>query len=179
MLLILDNVDAHISPTAIDLARENGVVMLTIPPHTSHYLQPLDRICYEPFKTAFRVAMDMCMRCHPGRIVTIYVVPCPVAEAQLHSLTIQNIQNCFRVSGIHLYNRNVIHITDEDFAPAEVTSCPDMGIVDCVSDVNDQQDSRIQNISDPDELSKQESSNSTGGKICKLQTTKYLKYRFM
>ena len=34
VLLILDNVDAHISPTAIDLARENGVVMLTIPPHT-------------------------------------------------------------------------------------------------------------------------------------------------
>ena len=110
----------------------------------------------------------LCMRSHPGRIVTIYVVPCPVTEAQLHSLTIQNIQNGFRVSGIHLYNRNVIHITDEDFAPAEVTSCPDMGIVDCVSDVNDQQDSRIQNISDPDELSKQESSNSTGAKICKL-----------
>ena len=30
-----------------------------------------------------------------------------------------------------------------------------MGIVDCASDVNDQQDPRIQNISDPDELSKQ------------------------
>ena len=50
VLLILDNVDAHISPTAIDLARENGVVLLTIPPHTSHYLQPLDRTCYGPFK---------------------------------------------------------------------------------------------------------------------------------
>ena len=57
-LLILDNVDAHISPTVIDLARENDVVMLTIPPHTSHYLQPLDRTCYGPFKTAFGVAMD-------------------------------------------------------------------------------------------------------------------------
>ena len=43
VLLILDNVDAHISPTAVDLARGNDVVMLTIPPHTSHYLQPLDR----------------------------------------------------------------------------------------------------------------------------------------
>ena len=42
VLLILDNVDAHISPTAIDLARKNGLVMLTIPPHTSHYLQSLD-----------------------------------------------------------------------------------------------------------------------------------------
>ena len=58
VLLILDNVDVHISPTAIDLACENGVVMLTIFLHTSHYLQPLDRTCYEPFKTAFGLAMD-------------------------------------------------------------------------------------------------------------------------
>ena len=151
VLLILDNVDAHISPTAIDLARENGVVMLTIPPHTSHYLQPLDRTCYGPFKTAFGVAMDEWMRSHPGCIVTIYDVPSLVAEAQLYSLTIRNIQNGFRVSGIHPYNKNVF--TDEDFAPAEVTNCPDMGIVDCASDINDQQDPRIQNISDPDELS--------------------------
>ena len=57
------------------------------------------------------------------------------------------------------------HFTDEDFAPAEVTNCPDMGIVGCASDVNDQQDPRIQNISDPDELSKHESNNSTGQKF--------------
>ena len=152
VLLILDNVDAHISPTAIDLARENGVVMLTILPQTSHYLQPLDRKCYGGW-----------IRSYPGRIVTIYEVPSLVAEAQLHSLTIRNIQNGFRVSGIHPYNRNVF--TDEDFAPAEVTNFPDMGIVDCASDLNDQQDPRIQNISDPDELCEQESSNSSGQKF--------------
>ena len=84
VLPILDNMDAHISPTAIDLARENGVVMLTIPPRTSHYLQPLDRTCYGPFKTAFGVAIDEWMRSHPGCIVTIYDVPSLVAVAQLH-----------------------------------------------------------------------------------------------
>ena len=57
VLLILDNVNAHISPTVIDLARENGVVMLAIPPHTSHHLQPLDRTCHKHFKTAFGVTM--------------------------------------------------------------------------------------------------------------------------
>ena len=44
-----------------------------------------------------------------------------------------------------------------------------MGIVDCASDINDQQDSRIQNISDPDELSEQESSNSTGQKFANFK----------
>ena len=144
VLLILDNVDAHVSPTAIDLARKNGVVMLTISPHTLHYLQPLDQTCYEPFKTSFGMAMDGWMHSHPGRIITIYDVQSLVAEAQLHSLIIRNIQNGFRVSGIHPYNRNVF--TDEDFAPAEVTNYPDMGIVDCASNINDQQDPRIPNI---------------------------------
>ena len=106
VLLILDNVDAHISPTAIDLARENSVVMLTIPPHTSHYLQPLDRTCYGPFETAFGVAMDGWMRSHPGRTVTIYDVPSLVAEAQLYSLTIRFI---FRMASV---SRVYIHITE-------------------------------------------------------------------
>ena len=111
--------------------------------------------------------MDEWMRSHPGCIVTIYDVPSLVAKAQLHSLTIWNIQNCFRVSGIYPYNRNVF--TDEDFAPAEVTNCPDTGIVNCASDINDQQDPRIQNISDPNELSEQESSNSTGQKFANFK----------
>ena len=135
--------------------------MLTIPAHTSHYLQPLDRTFYGPFKTAFGVAMNGWMRSHPGRIVTIYDVPSLVAEAQLHSPTIRNIQNGFHVLGIQPYNRNFF--TDEDFAPAEITNCPDMGIVDCASNINYQQDPRIQNTSDPDELSEQEE------KIFKLQ----------
>ena len=85
----------------------------------------------------------------------------------VYGVTIWNIQNGFRVSGIHPYNRNVF--TDEDFAPAEVTNCPDMKIVDCASDINDQQDPRIQNILDLHELSEQESSNSTGQKFANFK----------
>ena len=38
LLLILDNHETHKSLEAIDLARENGIIMLTLPPHTSHKL---------------------------------------------------------------------------------------------------------------------------------------------
>jgi len=58
VLLILDNVESHITIKTIDLARENGVVLLTLPPHTSHRLQPLDRAVNGPFKKAYNVAMD-------------------------------------------------------------------------------------------------------------------------
>ena len=58
VLIVLDNVESHITIRSIDLARENGVVLLTLPPHTSHRLQPLDRAVYRPFKKAYNVAMD-------------------------------------------------------------------------------------------------------------------------
>ncbi|XP_023312194.1 uncharacterized protein LOC111692417 [Anoplophora glabripennis] len=48
VLLIMDNHESHISLRAIDLAKSNGVILLPIPPHTSHRLQPLDRCVYGP-----------------------------------------------------------------------------------------------------------------------------------
>jgi hypothetical protein len=42
VLLIMDNHESHVSIAAITKARENGIIMLIFPPHTSHRLQPLD-----------------------------------------------------------------------------------------------------------------------------------------
>ena len=67
ILLIMDNHETHMSLAAVDLAKANGIVLLTIPPHTSHRLQQLDRTVYGPLKNAYPVAMDGCMRSHPGR----------------------------------------------------------------------------------------------------------------
>ena len=41
-ILILDNRDSHISIEIIDLSKENGVTLVTLPPHCSHKLQPLN-----------------------------------------------------------------------------------------------------------------------------------------
>lgn len=65
MLLILDNHETHISLRALNLAKEKGIVMLTIPPHTSHRLQPLDTAVYGPFKTYYNRAIDGWMRSYP------------------------------------------------------------------------------------------------------------------
>jgi len=44
VLLLLDNHESHVSLECLDLARQNGITMLTFPPHTSHKLQQLDRL---------------------------------------------------------------------------------------------------------------------------------------
>lgn len=49
-LLLLDNHQSHLSLDALVYAEENGVVMLTFPPHCSHRMQPLDVAVYGPVK---------------------------------------------------------------------------------------------------------------------------------
>lgn len=42
-LIIMDNHDSHISLESLKFAKENSVILLTIPTHASHKLQPLYR----------------------------------------------------------------------------------------------------------------------------------------
>jgi len=42
VMLLLDNHESHMSIEELDLCKENGVTLLTFPPHCSHRLQPLD-----------------------------------------------------------------------------------------------------------------------------------------
>jgi hypothetical protein len=36
-----------------------GLDLITLPSHTSHVLQPLDVVCFKPFKTMFRAYRDV------------------------------------------------------------------------------------------------------------------------
>ena len=120
ILIILDNHDTHISLKAVDTARRHGVVLLTIPPHTSHKLQPLDRSVYGPFKTAYNKAVDRWMRSNPGRTVTIYDIPSLVNEAQMAAVTSTNVISGFQATGICPFNRSIF--SDIDFVPSFPTN---------------------------------------------------------
>ena len=119
ILLIMDNHESHISLKAIDTAKANGIVLLTIPPHTSHRLQPLDRSVYGPFKGAYNRAMDGWLRSNPGKTVTIYDIPLLVNEAQMSAVIPRNILSGFQSTGICPFNRELF--SDIDFAPALTT----------------------------------------------------------
>ncbi|KAK7479750.1 hypothetical protein BaRGS_00029026 [Batillaria attramentaria] len=72
VLLILDGHSSHTgSLAAIDLARENGVVMLCLPPHTTNKLQPLDISFFCLLKTRFLQAQETWLRNNPGQKVSV------------------------------------------------------------------------------------------------------------
>lgn len=57
-LLLLENHSWHISVQAVSFCKDNGIVLLTLPPHCSHKLQPLNRTVYGSFKKMINTASD-------------------------------------------------------------------------------------------------------------------------
>ncbi|XP_055910585.1 uncharacterized protein LOC129944949 [Eupeodes corollae] len=99
-LLLLGNHESHLSIEYLELAKTNGVTMLTLPPHSSHKTQPLDVGLFKPFKSIYNACMDSWMMRHPGQPVTIYDVGALVGEAYQKSMTPTSITNAFKKTGI-------------------------------------------------------------------------------
>lgn len=68
VLLILDGHTTHSKNlAAINLAKENGVILLQLPGHTTHRLQPLDVSIFGPMETYYHDAIRRWMRNNPNR----------------------------------------------------------------------------------------------------------------
>ncbi|CAI9732654.1 Pogo transposable element with KRAB domain [Octopus vulgaris] len=122
-LLLLDNHDSHLSIEELSYASDNGITMLSFPPHCTHRLQPLDKAVYGPLKKYTNTAIDDWHINHPGQTMAIYDIPCIVKTAWPLTATPTNILSGFSSTGICPFNRNIF--TDSDFAPSYVTDLRD------------------------------------------------------
>lgn len=118
-LIIMDNHETHISIDIIDKSRENGVVLLTLHPHTTHKLQPLDRTVFGPLKAHYNKACDKWMLQNPGKPITIYDVSELLGQSYFQVFTSNNIVKAFKVTGIYPFDQDIF--SDLDFASSYVT----------------------------------------------------------
>ena len=96
----MDNHPSHISVDALKLAKDHGVNILTLPPHTSHKTQPLDRTVLGPLKVYFNSAANSWMMMNPGRHITIREMGGFIGAAWMKAATPANITSGFRSAGI-------------------------------------------------------------------------------
>lgn len=118
-LLLMDNHESHLSIEALDLAKQSGVTVLTLHPHTTAKMQPLDVGLYGPFKVFYNSTIDSWLMMNPGKHMTIYNVAECVGQAYVKSMTPLNITSKFRKCGIFPFDANIF--TEIDFMPSEVT----------------------------------------------------------
>lgn len=127
-LLILDNHESHRSIEVIEYARANNVVILSLPPHTSHRVQPLDVSVYSSFKGRFEKIAAQWHKKFPGRVITLFDIGGLFAPAYLFAATPNNAISGFKATGITDCDINVFQ--ERDFLPADVTGDNELDLSD-------------------------------------------------
>lgn len=129
VLLILDGHSTHTKNIdAINLAREYGIIMLSLPAHTTHKLQPLDRSFFKSLKQNFSAASSSWMRNHPGSVIKQANIAKILGEAYPRTVCMDKGIHGFESCGLWPCNR--FKIRDEEYVtlgenvdkePAEVS----------------------------------------------------------
>lgn len=96
--------------------KENGIILLTLPPHTSSKLQPLDHSVFKAFKMYYSQQCDHWMVNHIGKKITEYDIASIMKPAFLKAFSPTNIISGFTSTGIFPYNPDVI--SDADYKAA-------------------------------------------------------------
>lgn len=116
VLLILDNHESHLSIRGLDFCKDNGIVVLSLPPHCSHKLQPLDRAVFGPFKKYVNSECDSYCAHNPRDPMTIYHIPGIIAKTLSRAGCGDNVLSGFSCTGIYPFNENIFQ--DHEFMPA-------------------------------------------------------------
>jgi len=118
--------DGHMSHTrnldVIEKAREHNVVLLCLPSHCTHRLQPLDVSFFKTMNWNYDEEIRNWMREHNGRRVAEEDVAGIFATAYAKSATLKIAISGFQKCGIVPFRKDLF--TDEDFLGADVTDQP-------------------------------------------------------
>ena len=113
-ILLLDSHSSHESLGLIEIARENNIILFTFPPHTTHYLCPLDKTIFSPLQSQYNSVCSEFMSISPTNIVCKWEWP--------RLFKVSNIKNGFKSCGIYPLCPSII--PKEAFKPSEPHDTP-------------------------------------------------------
>ncbi|KAF6781831.1 transposase [Colletotrichum sojae] len=67
-MLIIDGHESHLSAEFNDYCKQNAIITVSMPPHSSHLLQPLDIALYSPLKRAYGDEINLLIRASVNHI---------------------------------------------------------------------------------------------------------------
>ncbi|XP_072392439.1 uncharacterized protein [Diabrotica undecimpunctata] len=115
----MDNHKSHVSLASIKFAKENNIILLTLPPHTPHRLQPLDKVVFGPLKKYFSHGCQNWLLKNPEKRITIYDIAEILSDAYPLAVCPKNVVSAFKAIGLFPFNDNIFN--DDDFIASTIT----------------------------------------------------------
>ncbi|KAI0217601.1 hypothetical protein LSAT2_030642 [Lamellibrachia satsuma] len=115
-LIVLDGHHSHKTLDAVNYARVHGIELITLPPHCTHNMQPLDRCYFKSLKSAYNVPANNWMTSHHGQRITFYDVAGIFGTAFLRTSTPDKAISGFRACGLWPFDDTIFQ--DNEFAAA-------------------------------------------------------------
>lgn len=122
LLLLLDSHSSHEVLEVLELAKEQNIHIMALPPHTTQRLQPLDTNIFMPFKAKYNEACNIFINENPNKVIDKHSFPLMLNKAWIVFGSADMIQKSFRTTGIYPCNPGAI--SEDAFTPANALSRP-------------------------------------------------------
>ncbi|XP_045023063.1 MFS-type transporter clz9 [Daphnia magna] len=119
VLIVWDNFSAHLDYLVVKKAKDYGMELITLPPHTSHKLQPLDVSVFAALKKYIMTAHMEWYRNNPGKRITIHEVAGLSRDPFHKAMTPSNLISGFKRAGIYPFT--MLQPEDPRFSSALIT----------------------------------------------------------
>ncbi|XP_060560718.1 uncharacterized protein LOC132720575 [Ruditapes philippinarum] len=107
VILLMDNHESHISLPLVEAARKENVVLVGLPSHTTHYLQPLDVKVIGPLKDKVSRLASSVSFSRPGCSIGKSRLPVLLSYA-IDQTAPSTVKDAFRLAGIMPVNPDAI-----------------------------------------------------------------------
>ena len=107
LLLLFDGHSSHYSPSVINKAAKEGIILFCLPPHSTYLTQPLDKGYLFIFKRYWWEECHNYLSSNPEKVINKFTF-CQVfwlAIAWSRSMTKENVISGFRYTGVFRINR--------------------------------------------------------------------------
>lgn len=104
VLLLVDGHSSHCSIEALEFAESNDVILLSLPSHTTHMLQPLDRSVFKALKSAYSTVCNNWLKANPSRKIGRLQFGQLLSEAWGKAASHKNAISGFEATGVYPFN---------------------------------------------------------------------------
>ena len=106
-LLILDGYGSHHTIEFIKYADERNIILFALPPHSTHFLQPLDVCVFQPMKHYHALALDQIVREGCTNITKLEFLSF-IQQVRIQALKTTTVIDAFKKTGIYPYNPEIV-----------------------------------------------------------------------